>query len=48
VTVQESVDAPLAATKVGFAVNDEIDGTAEDFVVATEMAEFAETLPTLS
>jgi hypothetical protein len=48
VTVQESVDAPLAATTVGFAANTEIAGTAEDFVVATAPLEFAEVLPTLS
>jgi hypothetical protein len=48
VTVQESVDTPFAATRVGFAVNAEIAGTAADFVVATAVLEFAETLPTLS
>jgi hypothetical protein len=48
VTVQESVDAPFGATRVGLAVKDEIVGTAEDFVVASAKLESADVLPTLS
>jgi hypothetical protein len=48
VTVHESVDAPFGPTRVGFAVNDDIAGTAEDLVAATTALEIGETLPTLS
>jgi hypothetical protein len=48
VAVQERVDAPFGPTIVGFAVNDETVGKLEDFVVATAVVEFADTLPTLS
>jgi hypothetical protein len=48
VTIQESVDAPFGATRVGLAAKDEIAGTAEDFVVAIAKFESADALPTVS